>query len=398
MLKKCVLSTFLVLLFLHAIPIHGQEIISYFPSWLWQQRDQRVNPQTIPYDKISIINYAFFIPLENGEITGMVPEADAVLLQSRTDTLSGNPLKETSLIYLAHQHNVKVMISIGGWADSDLFPQIAADSLKRTLFAHSCIQQIKTYGFDGIDIDWEYPGYEPHEGSPRDKENFNLLLQTIRDSLDVIQTQTENKYLLSAALPANPAHVAKIDIKTITQILDFINVMTYDFYGTWDPIVNHNTPLYPPAQGDSALCVDAAFHLYHDHYQVPCTKLNLGMAFFGKAYQGCSQLFHAHKGAETNLFGSRGSDYVEITKNMDSFIRYWDKQAQVPYLISDSLNILVSYDDPESIHLKADYIVENKARGVIIWQIMGDFLENGSTPLLDEIYKVFNPPDKMEQE
>ncbi|MFO7890527.1 MAG: glycoside hydrolase family 18 protein [bacterium] len=398
MQKQFIVVTVILILFLNVIPANSQDIITYYPSWRWQQRDQRVNPQTIPYDKISIINYAFFIPLENGTITGMVTEADSVLLKGKMDTLTGKPIPETSLVYQAHQNNVKVMVSIGGWTDSDLFPHIAADAAKRKVFAHSCIHQIKTYGFDGIDIDWEYPGYEPHKGSPLDKENFNLLLQTIRDSLNVLETQTGKQYLLSAALPANPEHVAKIDIKTITHILDFINVMTYDFHGAWDPTANHNTPLYPPAQGDSTLCVDAAFRLYHDHYQVPCSKLNLGMAFYGRAYQGCSQLFKPHQGEEKILFGIQGSDYVQITKHRDLFTRYWDEKAQVPYLISDSLKILVSYDDPESIHLKANYIVENKARGVIIWQIMGDFFEDGSTPLLDETCKVFNQADKTKKE
>ncbi len=391
MKRLYILCIFVVLMILDIMPVNSREIIAYYPSWRWKLREKRVIPQFLPYDKISIINYAFFIPLENGEITGMDPEADAVLLEGKTDNSTEKYRKENSIIHLAHQHNVRVMVSIGGWEDSGLFPEIAADKKKRSRFAESCIDQIKKYGFDGIDIDWEYPGYEPHNGSPRDRENFNLLLQAIRDNLNILQKQTGKQYLLTAALPANPDHVAKIDIETIFRILDYLNVMTYDFHGPWDPITNHNTPLYPPAEGDSVLCMDVALRLYRDRYKVPSNKINLGIAFYGRAYQGCSQLFSAHKGEEQKMFGGQGgSDYVQIVKYNNLFTRHWDDQAEVPYLTSDSLNIFISYDDPESISLKSEYIVKNNAGGVIIWQIMGDFFEDDSTPLLDQINQVFH--------
>ncbi len=395
--RRFTITTFILLIILYTIPANSQDIIAYYPSWRWQLRDKRIIPQTLAYDKISIINYAFFIPLENGQITGMNPEADAVLLEGKINKSSEKHVPEKTLVYLAHEHSVRVMVSIGGWEDSDLFPQIAANAVKRSLFTKSCIEQIQKYGFDGIDIDWEYPGYEPHNGSPQDKENFNLLLQAIRHSLDILEDQTGQHYFLSAALPANPTHVAKIDIKTISQILDFMNVMTYDFHGPWDSITNHNAPLFPPAQGDSALCMDATFRLYRDTYQVAPSKINLGIAFYGRAYQGCNQLFQPHKGEEITFFGGQGgSDYVQIIKHIHLFTPFWDDQAQVPYIVSDSLAIFVSYDDPKSISLKADYIIKNRAGGVLIWQIMGDVFESGSTPLLDAINNVFNHSGETE--
>ena len=72
---------------------------------------------------------------------------------------------------------------------------------------------------------------------------------------------------------------------------------------------------------------------------------------------------------------------------MDLFERYWDAKAQAPYLISKSNSTLISFDDEESVALKSDYVIENNAGGIIIWPLMGDYLTDGRTPLLDVIYK-----------
>ena len=73
------------------------------------------------------------------------------------------------------------MVSIGGWTLSDNFPTIAASASKRALFASECNRLLKFYKFDGIDIDWEYPGYAAHSGTTNDKQNFTLLMQQIKD-------------------------------------------------------------------------------------------------------------------------------------------------------------------------------------------------------------------------
>jgi len=72
---------------------------------------------------------------------------------------------------------------------------------------------------------------------------------------------------------------------------------------------------------------------------------------------------------------------------MDLFDRYSDSKAQAPYLISKSSSTLISFDDEESVALKSDYVIENNAGGLTIWPLMGDYLKNGKTPLLDVIYQ-----------
>jgi GH18 family chitinase len=363
-------------------------VIGCYQSWKFQQYPELLDPQNIPYDKLTVINYSFFYPLESGEIVGMDPAADLYLLKGKTDSLSLNIAPGESIIELTKRHGTKVVLSIGGWETSNNFPQVSADPTKRANFAHWCIKHIQQYGFDGIDIDWEFPGYKKHEGTDQDRENFTIFLQTIRDSLQSFETKSGKSLLLTVSLPAAAVHLLDIEVEKITPLVDYMNIMTYDLYGSWGKISNHNSALYSPAQGDSARCLDGAFKLYHETHNVPAEKITLCAAFFGYSYSNCNKIYGEHQGADTVLFKA-GEDilFSQIEEKMYLFNRYWDAKAQAPYLISKSNSTLISFDDEESVALKSDYVIENNAGGLTIWPLMEDYLKNGKTPLLDVIYQ-----------
>ena len=83
------------------------------------------------------------------------------------------------------------------------------------------------YDFDGIDLDWEYPGFEDHAGTPQDRDNFKLLLNDIRAKLDELGAVTGRFYGLTAALPCGPRHIANMDIVHVASTLSELNLMTY---------------------------------------------------------------------------------------------------------------------------------------------------------------------------
>ena len=363
-------------------------VIGCYQSWKWQRFPELLNPQNIPYDKLTVINYSFFYPLESGEIVGMDPAADLYLLKGETDLLSTNIAPGESIIGLAKRHGTKVVLSIGGWETSNNFPQVSADPTKRTNFAHWCIKHIEHYGFDGVDIDWEFPGYKKHNGTDQDRENFTIILQTIRDSLQTFEKKSGKSLLLTVSLPAAAVHLLDIEVEKITSLVDYMNIMTYDLHGSWGKISNHNSALYSPAEGDSARCLDGAFKLYHETHNVPAEKITLCAAFFGYSYTNCSEIYGEHQGADTILFKT-GEDilYSQIAEKIGLFNRYWDAEAQAPYLISKSNSTLISFDDEESVALKSDYVIENNAGGLTIWPLMGDYLKDGKTPLLDVIHQ-----------
>jgi chitinase len=367
-----------------------KEIIGYYPSWKWRSRDNLVNPGRIPYDKLTIINYAFFYPLPDGRLVGRDTVGDGLILRGERDLEKGGYKPGTALTELAHRHGVKVLLSLGGWEDSNNFPEVAASESKRAQFAHSCLEQIRIYGFDGIDIDWEYPGYADHKGKPEDKQNFTQLLQIVRDSLIAYGGQTGREYLLTAALPAVASGLTNYEMDKVAGLLDQLNVMTYDFNGPWDAQSGHNSPLYPPGGDDSLRNIDAALKLYTVTYGIPAAKVNLGVPFYGHTYTQCTSLHASHRGSDTLHFSAQGCFYYDIVQQRDTFVRFWDDRAKVPYLVSASWNMLVSYDDEESVGHKAQYVLDQNACGLIIWEITGDYLPTGKTPLLDVIYSKFS--------
>lgn len=388
-----------------------KEVVGYYPGWQWYDRGKLVNPETIDYSKYSIINYAFLYPNADGSIAITDPWGDKNLLlgtinwsvspagyDSQYDL--GNPAyhnPNTSLIYHAHQNNTPVLISLGGWTLSNDFPGVAADPVKRSNFAHWCNKLIRTYHIDGIDIDWEYPGFAEHNGTPADKENFTLLIKEVRDSLDAIENEMGKELMLTAAFSADPAKMESIEWDEIVPEMDLINLMSYDLFGAFSDATNHNSPLYAPAQGEPTFNCDHAVQKLLNDYNVPSEKITLGVAFYGRSAKTNDPIgLHVGPitGADIQTFAAdEGTPlYYNIEAVMSQFDYYWDEQAQVPYLLNPSTNTFVSYDDTTSIRLKGEYIVNEQLGGAIIWEITGDYMETSpgsgiiaGTPLADAL-------------
>lgn len=400
--KAIVFFILLSPLFSNAQPC--REIVGYYPGWQWYDRAQLVKPTTIDYSKYTIINYAFFKPLANGDIIGGDAWADENLLLGQINW-STNPISyypNTSIVDLAHNHNVKVLISVGGWTWSDDFPGIAADPVKRTNFAQSCRELIQQYNLDGIDIDWEYPGYAEHNGTPADKQHFTLLMQEIRDTLTVYGNTTGETYLLTSCFGASQANMSNIEWENILPIVDLVNLMSYDFFGTWDATTNHNAPLTAPVQGDPTFNITSAVNTLRTTYNVPANKINIGAAFYGRSTKtvGTPGLHVAQTGtADTQTFSADDGSpmYYNILSTAALFTDHWDATAQVPYKSGNgNLKTFLSYDNPASIAAKAQYAVNEDLRGVIIWEITGDYIETApgsgiiaGTPLVDTINVIF---------
>ena len=404
---KRYLSWFLIFLavFLMAAPVvaqHNKQIVGYYPNWQWYDRNQLINPEALFYEKYTVINYAFFRPLADGSIESTDSWADENLLLGPMIWWPVQTHDSTrSLPYLAHQAGVKVLPSIGGWTCSENFPAISASPTKRQTFVTHCINLIQTYHFDGIDLDWEYPGYAPQGGTPADKENCTILLQELRTALDALGSQTGQDFLLTSCFGVSTDKMDNIEWDNVLPLLDMINLMTYDFHGSWDAESNHHTPLFSPQVGDPSWCFDGAFTLLTETYNVPAEKINLGIAFYGKALASCTQLYGSHTGYDGLTFWEDEGQplYYNIHKRLDMFSYYWDDQVKCPYLLGNYINTFVTFDNTLSVGYKAQYVKDHNAGGIIIWEITGDYLETfaGSgiiqgTPLLDTIHEVFNAP------
>lgn len=404
---RIVLSV-MTLFFILGFPIMAQpcrEVIGYYPNWQWYDRNKLVAPATIDYSQYTILNYSFFSPEANGTILNTDAWADENLLQGEIDWSTTPPSYKpnTSLIDLAHNAGVKVLVSIGGWTLSGNFPAIAANPATRATFASECNRLLSFYNFDGIDIDWEYPGYAPQGGTPQDKGNFTLLMQQIRDSIDALGQVTGKSYLLTACFGASAANASNIEWSNLIGVVDMFNIMSYDYFGSWDCLANHNAPLTASGVGDTTFNLVSTFNHLKNHHQVPPSMINMGVAFYGRSQTGATGLYSSTSCNPDNQTFAEDLGtplYYNILAKQHLFDRYWDQLAQVPYLLGKAsgpaAGTFVSYDDIESIAQKASFIVSNQIKGTIIWEITGDYLETapgsgivGATPLVDTINKIF---------
>ncbi|HVX00920.1 MAG TPA: glycoside hydrolase family 18 protein, partial [Candidatus Babeliaceae bacterium] len=278
--------------------------------------------------------------------------------------------------------HLKTLVSFGGWTLSDHFSDIAAKDSRRKKFAKLCINFAKKYGFDGIDIDWEYPGFEKHKGKPEDKQNFTLLLKELHD---LAKAQTP-KLLLTIAAPAGHKNIDNMEVEKIHNYLDFINLMGYDFHGPWegeqDTVTNHNAPLVSPQYGDPKFCVKFAVE-YYLKKGVPANKLVLGMPLYGRSYAGVDSskvevpglpgLYRPYtEPGEGTTAEEKGMVLISDIKNnlLYTYKRYWDPLTKVPYLFNNQE--FISYDDEESLAIKAEYAKSKGLKGVMVWELEND--------------------------
>lgn len=250
-----------------------------------------------------------------------------------------NRLKE--IIELKKEYpSLKVILSIGGW-ESGRFSEMAANENYRQSFAKDCKRIVDAFGLDGIDIDWEYPTSDMAgiSASPADKDNFTLLMKDIRAEIG-------KDKLLTLATAANGKY---IDFKAIDPYIDYVNIMSYDMGNP----PHHHSGLYR-SEHTGATSVDEAVKAHVDG-GVPLNKLVMGIPFYGRGRK------------EVGNF----SNYKNII-TLDNFERKWDDVAKSPYLSNDSIEFVCGYDDPRSIAIKCEYILDNGMLGAMYWDYDGD--------------------------
>ena len=392
-----------------------KNIIGYYTSWSVYARDYHV--PDIPGEMINFINYAFAnINPSTGTIMLGDPYADIDKFYPgdcwEEECLRGS-FHQLQLLKAENPH-VKTLISVGGWTWSTYFSDVAMTEESREIFAQSCVDFILEYDFDGIDLDWEYPvegGLGENHHDPDDGIHLTLLLQSIRQMLDEQEAITGRTYYLTIAASANPIMMDHLESEAISEILDWINIMSYDFHGPWsgegDPVTNFNSPLYSVEEDPTPEPYHSEFNLSSSIQNyiergVPKDKLNAGLAFYGRAFGGVisgeNGLYASYSGPagdgtwENGVFDywDLDTDYID----MNGYSKYWHDEAKVPWLFNPSTQIMVSYDDEESILLKAQLINDEDIGGAMFWEFSGD----KNVDLLNVVHEIIMSGDSSESE
>ena len=236
---------------------------------------------------------------------------------------------------------LKVLLSIGGWG-SGRFSEMAANDEYRRAFAADCDRVVKEFALDGIDIDWEYPtsSMANISSSPDDTENFTLLMQDIRAAIG-------NEKELTLATVASARY---IDFKAILPSVDFVKIMGYDMASA----PKHHSALYP--SGHSGDITSDGAVTAHLKAGVPPSKLVMGMPFYGRGGDGYPSF----------------QDYNKVGNTDTQYTEKWDEVAQVPYLADKNDTLVFGFENPRSLAIKCQYILDKDLLGGMYWDYSGD--------------------------
>ena len=297
--------------------------------------------------------------------------------------------------------NLKVLLSVGGWGARG-FSGAAATKDTRAVFIQSAQEIIAKYGLDGIDLDWEYPvngAWGLVESQPADRANFTALLTELRTALG-------HKKLLTIAVGANAESPKSwVDVKAIAPSLDYINLMTYDLaYGTQYFNSNlYDSTRWPTVAEADKYSADFIVNNYLAAGLKP-SQMNLGIGFYGRIPKRAVEpgIDWSKPDAQKNpatrpyfaaqqieLFESLGVDltkdtYVKyndivaklINDPQKRFTQHWDDEAKVPWLSVQSADgqalFALSYENPRSVAIKADYIKSKGLGGAMFWEYGAD--------------------------
>lgn len=407
--------------------VHAEEVretqvapyrnVMYYGDWSIWGGEGNFYPKDIPADQITHLNFAFLDFDSNGDLEF-----------TDTDAAVGAPVGQTGVqwnsassgILNAIQDlrgknpNMKIGVSLGGWSKSGDFSEVAADPVKRQNLVENVTRFIRYTNMDFVDVDWEYPAdvRQPDlvdnvndEGTPNavpeDKENYIILLNEIRESIDEQGEELGKTYELSVALPASQGRLSSgIDIDGLFEVVDFANIMTYDMNGGWSDRSGHHTALYGnPADPnyDQGLSVDQTVQFLRDE-GAPAEKIVIGAAFYTRGWHEVAEgndpllpgLFQTAEQSNRNAdlsatYGAKNKSPLVVGdggraggvwpyRNIPDLIsatsgltEYWDDVAKAPYMYSTETGEFFSFDNVRSIGYKTQYVQEEQLGGVISW-------------------------------
>ncbi len=405
--------------------LDGRELMTYFAEWgTWGNGDpmqgRNFNPAQLPAAELTRVNYAFLVFSGTGGDLMLFDRGAALDKAFATDSWDGGDrglLKQFWLLKARFPH-LKVYFAVGGWNHTGPFPQIADDPVKRARLVQSAYDFVTAYGFDGIDIDWEYPGHAGNVSpTPRDRANFTSLI------CELSARFKPSGLGVSFAAGANPLAIAGVDYPSVLPCVTSVNVMTYDFNGTWSTQVGHNSPLYnnrgeAHGQGDfnvhdtvmnilaaiqrqpvgkTAMTKAQRLALFDQVPAAAKAKIIVGTPFYGRGWSrldrnptetdiwatgaGAAKGSWEHVAPDGAGMGD-ANDLLDIaTGRLRDYLspqpsRLWDSRACVPMYVDRvpagkpraGETFAYSYDDADSLQLKASYVRDRGLGGVMSWE------------------------------
>nr|ARA90555.1 chitinase-like protein [Chrysomya megacephala] len=376
MFIKCLILTILCIIWQHTTVVASERknVVCYHGTWSTYRSslgkfdvDKDIDPFLCTH-----LMYAFFGIEETGELRIIDPYLDL------EDNYGRGNIKKFNALKLKNP-TLKTMVAVGGWNEgSKKFSIVAADPGKRARFVQSVVQFIQRHGFDGLDLDWEYPN-QRHKLTNNDRENYLIWLRELKEGLEPFG------YILSAAVgSAEFSAELSYNIPEMVKYLDLINVMAYDLHGPWDPVVGINAPLYAGPLDTTERAKQFNFDAiakYWINQGAPREKLVMGVPFYGRSFTLADPNNHAvgapHIGrglagqysVEPGVIGY--NELCEIFQNQQGlWHQEWEPSQMVPFAYYGRQ--WIGYENEKSLALKVDYVKKENLGGIMIWSIESD--------------------------
>jgi len=383
-----------------AEPLSGDyKVVCYFTNWAWYRPGiGKYRPEDIDPSICTHVVYGFAVLDSNNLV--IKPH------DSWADLDNEFYKKVTSL----KRYGIKVTIAIGGWNDSlgGKFSRLVNDPAARAKFVKHVVEFVESHGFDGLDLDWEYPKcwqVDCSAGPDSDKESFALWVKELRAAFE------PKGLLLSAAVsPSKKVMDAGYDIPSIARDLDWIAVMTYDYHGHWDKKTGHVSPMYAHPEDDYDYFNTDFTMKYWMENGAPANKLVMGMPLYGQA-------FTLDKSSENGLNApAKAKGKAGEFTRAAGFLAYYEICDKIKNqgwtIVEDEEGRLgpyahqgrnwVGYDDVAMIKYKSEYIRKMGFAGGMVWALDLDDFKNrcgeGHHPLMNQIKAVLGPKMTADEE
>ncbi|KAJ2765956.1 hypothetical protein IWQ57_004570 [Coemansia nantahalensis] len=359
-------------------------VVGYYAGWLKNQT------AGVDLQKYTHINVAFGVP----DSSGHIGFPDKFSLQQAVAEI--------------HGAKAKALLSLGGWTGSSQMSTIVKSQIASSALIAEIVNHMASNGFDGIDIDWEYPGRPGNTcnvvDAVNDTPNLLRFLQQLRTTLDT-RFGSGNK-LITMAVSTTPFAVngtPLTDVSPFAKVTDFINVMIYDINGIWMDQTGPNAPLYYEDGKGTAASFATAIKAW-TKAGWPAGKLNAGLPFYGRSvttagnmlddrdnqYQALTKVLPKGDSEDTvttdtcaNTTGVSGIwMYRHLrdegvlsgpTTAAKPWVRSWDEITHTPWLFNPTTKQYITYDDVDSIKSKVEYAASMGVAGVMVWSLYMDY-------------------------
>lgn len=395
----------------------GKVVGAYFPDWRIHE-EKTYTPSQIPAGDLTHVIYAF--------LTMCGPhseEVDEVLLEQVNETCKDKPLgtaviadkkaaygftREDGQIYEGHFAQFKelkkayphltVLPSFGGWTMSSPFHEMIKTDEARLRFVETAVALIdSTEVFDGIDLDWEYPGgdgfttskWNPETALTEDemaheRKYFTVMLKELREGLDAIGEKNGRYYQLSSAAGVAPSKVAGIDYPEASKYIDNWFAMTYDLFGAWSlEAIGHQSNLKGSGDVKWWSGIDGYVKGMLDA-GLPKEKLVLGSAFYSRGWLGLSNYPegkpYAKNADDTFAVAQEGIpddwSYHQIVDLLNDeasgWVEMYDAQHEAAFAWNEAKKGFITYDNAQSIKAKGSWVLDQGFAGIYAWEVTHD--------------------------